>query len=326
MADLQKYFKEFHDEIKLGYGDNSILIEKRDTVRRDLRIGLRKMFGAKYPKFTCFNQGSYALGTGVYPLDSDYDIDIGIVFQISRKEFSPTQVKGWVHDALNTKNRTVYYKRPCLSVQYHQSSEAAYHIDLAVYTKEVNTFFDRKTYYIAKGYEGSEDKYKLWELAEPFELLDRIKKKFADAEDRAQFRRVIRYLKRWNDLNFYSDGHAKPRGIAITALAYKLFRPNKSYDWQLGKYRYNDLKALRGFVSSIIRSFDWFDNIAVKLPVKPYNNLFDKMTNKQMKDFKARLSSLKNTLDVAVNEKDIEEACYALWQEFGDDFPTPGYD
>ena len=326
MADLQKYFKEFHDEIKLGYTDNSILLEKRNTVLRDLKIGLRKMFGAQYPKFKFFNQGSYALGTGVFPLDSDYDIDIGIIFQLNRKDFNPTQVKSWVHDALNTKNRTVYYKRPCLTVQYHHSGIEDHHIDLAVYVEEVNTFFNRTKYFIAKGYIGSEEKYKVWELAEPFELLNCIKNKFADAEDRAQLRRVIRYLKRWNDLNFYSEGNAKPRGIAITALAYRLFCPNKSFDWNLGKYCFNDLKALRSFVSSIITNFDWSGNIAVKLPVKPHNNLFDKMTNNQMKDFKKRVSFFKDTLDLAVNEKDTEDACYALWQEFGDDFPTPGYE
>jgi hypothetical protein len=326
MADLQKYFKQFHEEIKLSYGENSLLLEKRDIVRRDLRIGLRKMFSARYPKFKYFNQGSYALGTGVYPLDGDFDIDIGIVFEVNRKEFNPTQVKGWVHDALNTKNRTVFYKRPCLTVQYHQSGYEAYHVDLAVYTKETDALFNRTNYYIAKGYTGSEEKYKIWELAEPFELLSRIRSKFADAEDWAQFRRVIRYMKRWNDFNFYSDGNAKPRGIAITALAYKLFRPDKTYDYAAEKYRYNDLKALRGFVSRVIGNFDWFGNIAVNLPVKPGNNLFDKMTNKQMKDFRARLESLKIALDFAIRAKDAEEACYALWQQFGDDFTTPGYE
>lgn len=325
MADLQKYFKEFHDEIKLGYKDNAVLIEKRNTVVRDLRLGLRKMFGAQYPKFTFFSQGSYALGTGIYPIDCDYDIDIGIVFEINRKEFSSPQVKSWIHDALNTKNRTVYYKRPCITVQYHFSGEEDHHIDLAIYTKET-TFFNNTRYYIAKGYVGSEEKYKVWELAEPFELLNRIKKKFDDADDQAQFRRVIRYLKRWNDRNFYSDGNAKPRGIAITALAYRLFRPNKSFDLNAWKYRYNDLKALRGFVASIIKNFDFQGNIAVNLPVKPHNNLFDKMTNKQMKDFRERLSDFKDALDSAVKEKDVEETCYSLWNEFGDAFPTPGYD
>ncbi len=326
MAELQKYFKKFHDRIKLDYTDNSILLEKRNTVLRDLRVGLRKMFGAGYPKFTYFNQGSYALGTGVYPLDGDYDIDIGIVFQVSRKDFYPTDLKSWVHDALCTKNRTVYYKRPCLTVQYHKAGEEDHHVDLVVYAKEETAFFNETKYYVAKGRIGSEEKYKIWELAQPFELLNCFKRKFADAEDRAQFRRTIRYLKRWNDLNFYSDGHAKPRGIAITALAYKLFRPNKSFDWNSWKYRFDDLKALRDFVSAIIRNFDGAGNIAVKLPVKPGNNLFDKMTNNQMKDFKTKLSTLKDSLNTAVREKDTEDACYSLYEEFGDAFPTPGYE
>lgn len=326
MADLQKYFNKFHDQIKLGYADNTVLIEKRKTVIRDLKIGLRKMFGAQYPKFKWFSQGSYALGTGVYPLDGDYDIDIGIIFEIDRKDFSPIEVKSWVRDALKTKNRTVYYKRPCLTVQYHLAGEEDHHIDLAVYTKEITRFFNNTKYYIAKGYIGSEEKHKIWELAEPFELLNCIKRKFADANDQAQFRRVIRYLKRWNACNFYSDGNARPRGIAITALAYRLFQPNKSFDWNSWKNRYNDLKALRRFVASIIRNFDMQGNIAVKLPVKPYNNLFARMTNNQTKDFQERLSELKQTLDFADKEKNTEEACYALWQQFGNDFPTPGYD
>ena len=326
MADVQKYFKEFHDYIKLDYESNSILRQKRDIVLRDLQSGLRRMFGAEAPQFTWFNQGSYVLKTGVYPLDSDFDIDVGIVFKLNRNDFSPTRVKSWIYEALATKNRTVYFKRPCVSVQYHYAGEESYHVDLAIYTEEESRFFKQQTFYLAKGYPSSKNDYKLWELAEPFELLDLIKSKFEDTDDRAQFRRVIRYLKRWNDLNFYSDGNYKPRGIAVTALAFNLFRVCKTYDSDWEKYRYNDLKALRNFVSSVLDSFDWFGGISVELPVEPGNNLFDKMTANQMEDFKNRLLSFKDTLDYAVEERNVEEACYALWEEFDDDFPTPGYE
>jgi hypothetical protein len=326
MADVQKYFKEFHDLIKLDYECNSLLRRKREIVLRDLESGLRRMYGDKAPQFTWFNQGSYVLKTGVYPLDSDFDIDVGIVFKLNRNDFSPTRVKGWVCDALDTKNRTVYFKRPCVSVQYHESGEESFHVDLAVYAEEKSLFFKQQIFHLAKGKTRSKNDYKLWEPAEPFKLLDLMKSKFKDTEDRAQFRRVIRYLKRWNDLNFYSVGNYKPRGIAITALALNLFRVYKSYDADSENYRYNDLKALRNFVSSILGSFSLFGNISVRLPVQPGNDLFEKMTSNQMKDFKNRLSSFKETLDYAVRVRSFEDACYALWEEFDDDFPTPGYE
>lgn len=325
MADVQKHFIEFHDAIKLSYDDNAVLRDKRDIVLSDLKRGLRRMFPPpqKSPVFKYFNQGSYALGTGIVPLDGDYDIDVGIVFQLNSSEFSPTRVKSWIHDALSTRNRTVYFMRPCIRVQYHQNEYEAFHIDLAVYTREDNILTSKPAFYISKGLPNSNRENVLWEAAQPFELLNLIRKRFNDIEDAKQFRRVIRYLKRWNDLNFYSGGHAKPRGIAITALAYRLFRPVKNYDWSTGKNCPNDLHATRNFVSSIINSFGFFNGrIAVKLPVQPYNDIFAKMTDKQMADFKQRLLALKSSLDSAIRKRSVEDACDILCEEFGDDFPT----
>lgn len=330
MADVQKYFKEFHDQIKLDYECNSVLRRKRDIVLLDLESDLRRLFGDdRAPQFTWFNQGSYVLKTGVYPLDgdfNDFDIDVGIVFKLNADDFSPTRVKSWVYDALDTKNRTVYFKRSCVSVQYHESGEEAFHVDLAVYAEGESLILNQPTFHLAKGKARSRKDLKLWEPAEPFKIIDLIKAKISDAADRAQFRRTIRYLKRWNDLNFYSYGNYKPRGIAVTALALNLFRICKTYDAVSESYRYNDLKALRDLVSLILGSFDWFGNISIRLPIQPGNDLFEKMTANQMNDFRNKLSCLKETLDYAVCERSVEDACYALWEEFDDDFPTPGYE
>ena len=99
MANVQTHFLKFHNEIKLSYENNLLLRERRAVVLRDLKKGLKRKFSTSAPKFTYFNQGSYALGTGIVPLDSSYDIDVGIVFQLDRKNFSPTEVKEWVYDA-----------------------------------------------------------------------------------------------------------------------------------------------------------------------------------------------------------------------------------
>ena len=116
MANVQTYFNKFDEKIRRSYNDNSILREKRDLLVNDLRVGLRRYFqdyNMRTPRFETFNQGSYAIGTGIEPLPGeDYDIDVGLVFHLSRNDHSSVEVKQWVHEALNTGNRTVEFKRP----------------------------------------------------------------------------------------------------------------------------------------------------------------------------------------------------------------------
>ena len=64
------------------------------------------------------------------------------------------------------------------------------------------------------------------------------------------------------------------------------------------------------------------DKISVKLPVAPYNNLFEKMTDNQMLTFKQKLETLKTALENASADVLISTACTRLVKVFGDDFPT----
>jgi hypothetical protein len=323
MANLQNQFSKFNSVIKMGYEESSSLREKRETILNDLKSGLKRLFPSKTPTFSSFHQGSYAIGTGVKPLQGDdFDIDIGIVFNFSKNDYSPTEVKGWVHDALNTLGRTVEYKRPCVRVQYRKNFEKTFHVDLAIYSDPDYEKIWEKNHYIAKGYYGSKEEYKLWEVSEPFALVELFKKRFQNAGDRDQFRRVIRYLKRWKDYNFTSNGYAKPSGIAITALAINHFKPATKYDWQTNSVCYNDIEATNNLVSNILIQFGWGNRISVNLPVKPYNNLFEKMTDNQMSNLKTELTNLRTALTVATNETDTSKACRTLQRVFGNDFPS----
>ena len=66
---LQKEFIEFHDNIKLE-DENETLREKRDILLNKLK----KNISEEAASYTHFNQGSYAMGTGVKPEDGDYDM------------------------------------------------------------------------------------------------------------------------------------------------------------------------------------------------------------------------------------------------------------
>ncbi|MCU0440452.1 MAG: hypothetical protein MUC49_21375 [Raineya sp.] len=262
------------------------------------------------------------MATGVEPLgEEDYDIDVGIIFNILKDEHDPVGIKKVVFDILDAVyQRNVEIKRPCVRVQYKKAGEKVYHIDLAIYSYDKN-----KRLYIAKGFPGSSSDKKIWEVSEPYQLKELIKAKIKDELDRDQFRRVIRYLKRWKDYNFSSEGTERPTGIALTALCYNLFSVEKNIVLTSSgrNYKYNDLKALLNVVSNILSSFSWWDNtISVILPVKPYNNLFEKMSNNQMLNFKQKLETLKKTLELAMQEMQITKACMHLQGVFGSNFPT----
>ena len=326
MANIQTYFNKFDDTIRRSYDDGSILREKRDLLLRDIRDDLQSHFqvaGLRIPRFDDFNQGSYAMGTGIAPLPGeDYDIDVGLVFHIPKEGYSPVEVKQWVHDALQSGNRKVEYKRPCVRVQYHRAGEVLYHVDLAIYSGG-NSNWDNQIY-LAKGFLGSASKDQVWEISEPKRLIKTFQQKFQHQEgNRNQFRRVIRFLKRWKDFNFRADGNGRPTGIAITACAMNWFQVGTIYNPDTGRWDYNDLTALKNLTKVIIDQFARSGRISVNLPVPPRNDLFEKMGDKQMGNFKSRLEMLKDALTQVERTVVPLTACHLLRDVFGDDFPTP---
>ena len=326
MIKLQTYFNKFHETIRRNYSDSSILREKRELLLRDLREGFGRYaqnHNVKIPRFEHFNQGSYAIGTGIEPLlGEDYDIDVGLIFHLSKEIYSPVQVKEWVYEALHTGNRTVEYKRPCVRVQYHRAGEELFHVDLAVYSGNVSNWNNQT--YLAKGFPGSAAENRIWEVAEPKKLLEIFQQKFQNQGGRDQFRRVIQYLKRWKDVTFRAEGNERPTGIAMTACAMNWFQVETTYNPHTYRWQYDDFTALKNLVRSILNQFNFGSRISVCLPVPPYNDLFLKMSDRQMQNFKTQITGLYSVdLGTAENAQTDYLACSALQRAFGDDFPLP---
>ena len=91
MADVQKQFGEFNEAIRLKqYEENTTLREKRDVVLKKLKERMKALFKEKdeaQPTYTHFDQGSYKLGTGVKPLEGDFDIDVGLRFDVTKEDY-----------------------------------------------------------------------------------------------------------------------------------------------------------------------------------------------------------------------------------------------
>jgi hypothetical protein len=320
---LQKYFEEFNKKIKMDYDELSELAEKRDIIVNKLKEA------DDLPRFEEFNQGSYAMFTGVKPLDKDYDIDVGLRFKVNKNEYDPLKLKQKVYEILE--DHTDYgaeIKKPCVTVKYKKNGEIAYHVDLAIYAYEDKDNTDSQLY-LARG---TNKDNKEWEEADPIKLKDDIMGKWEDSEQRDQYRRIIRYMKRWKNLKFSSDGNSEPPGIGITLLAYEKFTPQK-YDWLESKYKFDDLEALITFVQEIKNMFipteysvkrgEYLYKIELSLPEKPYTNVFFKMSEIHMTEFKKKIDKLLNDLEEVKKESDIIEQCIKLNKIFGNDFPIP---
>lgn len=322
MADIQKQFREFHDTIKLD-DENEILREKREIIIRRLKEKL-----SDRPSFEHFVQGSYAMSTGIKPLDGVYDIDVGISFNVDKKDYKdPVELKRWVADALKSyTNKDPEIKDACVRVTYIRDGEDAFCVDLPVYAGKNQ---DGKLY-LARGREYSSEDKREWQASDPKGLIQLIRDHFDDKDDRSQFRRVVRALKRWSQIKFDGEGHGKPTGVALTVSAYQWMKPEYTVDSFSKARRYNDLKAMLGLVNEMINNFkivltdDGFaKRIIVKSPVDPEDDLFAKMTNKQMDNFKQKLEVLRDALEYADAVPDPVEACETLRSQIGDEFPVP---
>ncbi len=325
---LQTYFEKFNKSIKMDYDELSELAEKRDILIKKLRNN------ENIPSFNEINQGSYSMYTGVKPLgDKDYDIDVGLRFNANKADYKdPLELKKIIRDVL--KNHTEYgakIKNPCVTVTYKKDGEISYHIDLVTYIYEDKDDKNSQLY-LARGKEFAQEENKYWEKTDPIELKDKINNKFEDEDARGQYRRVIRYLKRWKNIKFDSEGNSEPPGIGITLLAYEKFQPQE-YDSIQQKYICDDLNALIDLVNSIKNMFCYVGysidrkellyRIKLNLPVEPYADVFEKMTDIQMTEFKNKIDALLNDLKDVRNEAELVEQCTMLRKIFGDDFEVP---
>jgi hypothetical protein len=300
----QQQFIDYYQAIKLNE-EHADLREKRRIIIDALKSGLPE----DIPNWTYFNQGSYAMHTGVMPPDGNYDIDLGIVFEMDRSAYSALAIKKVICNTLNKGNRSVEIKYPCVRVNYMKQGEVDFHVDLAIYCKEGDQ------YYLAKADLNSEDDDIIWEIAAPKELIDWVYDRF-EGEDRRQFRRVISYFKKWRNLKI---GHSNLPSIALTVLAGENFTPN--FD-PLNSDKPRDLLAFKSLATYMKNKLTW-GLLNVNLPVMPYSNLVGKLTDLQKETLRDKLDILITALEAAETETYTHKACCKLEKQLGEEFPVP---
>lgn len=299
---FQKMLEIFHKKIKV---ETEELREKRDILIDKIKSSLKDK---GHPIFTIINQGSYIYGVGIKPLSGqEYDIDVGFVFPINSKNFTPNDVRSWVFAAIKNHTNNVEERGPCIRVRY----AAGYHIDLVIYAQ----FCDdsgNDNFQLAK-------KDNTWSSSEPKRLkdyIDNARQKFSATKDSSgsdQIQRITRYLKRWNDLDIPEDSPSKPSGLATLLLVIKNL-PAPMLD---SSGTISDIDALISIAQQVCFNMG---RIVINKPTQPYEDLYEKLDEKAMTRFKQRFACLLSDLGAckSVNEVDAIEL---LKKQFGNDFP-----
>lgn len=317
---IQTHFNKFHDRIKLGREDDAYrkARERDDSIKRAMKTEFRD---AGYPIVDDFMQGSLKTHTGIVPLSGDHDIDRALVIDDDTAPENPVTPKKKALDVLENRGfKNAKIKKPCVTADYASDNV---HIDFIIYKRSGDQ------HYLAVGKANSDESNREWSATDPHGLTDWINDDSqydrADAKDvLAQFRRLVRYLKRWRDEQFSETVAAKVFSIGLTVMVKHEFVPSFSTEGAR-----QDLQSLRKTVAAILdaRYFDEEDEgryrVRVDLPVEPWRNIFYGSSLDTGTQLYNKLKRLKEKLAEAEELSDERKQCQILNELFGDDFKVP---
>ena len=288
-----------------------------DSITADVKQAFKD---ANYPTTSDFIQGSLATHTAIVPIKGDYDVDRALVIDDSTAPENPVEPKQTTLDVLEKRGfKNAKIKKPCVTADY--ASENV-HIDFPIYKRK------EESYHLAIGKKNSDEKNREWSAADPRGLIDWINDSSsygAEADKvNGQFRRIVRYLKRWRDVQFSENVAKKVYSVGLTVMAKERF--GSEFDTE--GFR-QDLIALRQTVENILNGayFQAAGNgqyrVSVILPKKPWRNIFDGSSLDTGTQLHNKIKALKDKLVDAEKLDDEREQCKILNKLFGSDFVVP---
>ena len=268
---IQTHFHDFHDRIKLARGDGAYKTarERDDSIKKDVMAAFKE---AGYPVVSDFIQGSLKTNTGVRPLNGDYDVDRALVIDYEAVPDNPVTPKKKALDVLEDRGfKNARIKKPCVTADYLSDN---IHIDFIIYRRSGDQ------HWLAVGKKNSDEANREWSSCDPLGLLEWINDTddFGDdaADAGAQFRRLVRYLKRWRDVKFTESVAAKIYSIGLTVMV------KQQFQWSFNDEGVeDDLTALRETANAILEGPYFTEveadgyHVSVELPVEPCRDIFD---------------------------------------------------
>lgn len=316
---IQTHFHQFHDRIKLARGDGAYKTarERDDSIKKDVMAAFRE---AGYPVVSDFIQGSLKTNTGVRPLNGDYDVDRALVINAQDAPENPITPKKNALDVLEDRGfKNAKIKKPCVTADYLSDN---IHIDFIIYKRS------GAQHWLAVGKKNSDGPNRTWSACDPLGLLEWINDTDSYGDDAAdagaQFRRLVRYLKRWRDVQFTESVAAKIYSIGLTVMVKQRFRfsfDNEGVEDDLTALCKTALAILEGPYFTEVEADRY--SVSVLLPAEPWRDIFDGSSLNTGTRFHNELARLVEQLEEAAEEVDERKQCEILNKVFGDDFKIP---
>ncbi|MBU2886288.1 nucleotidyltransferase [Gilvimarinus agarilyticus] len=316
---LQAQFIQFNNKIYLKKTDSRLeeVRGKRDRINSVVKARFKEN---GWGDVSIFLQGSYATDLSIVPLDGDYDIDVAVVIPYDTAPDSPITLKKEMLSILQDRGLSdATIKRPCVTAQYLSDGKPKFHIDYPIYRCTGNH------YELAWGKPTSAEKDKKWSSGDPRGLVDWTDYSTLDVDEKRQYKRMVRFLKRWRDLRYVST-EVKPYSVGLTILIRQNFVDSFSDDGEA-----DDLSALISTIdrimgcSAFVSLGDNKYDLVVSLPTSPYVDVFKDHGNGMGTKLYNRLGQLKNRLLAAQSKSTVVAASKILSEGnvFGSDFPVP---
>jgi len=289
MANLHSQFKKFEERISLSSTQRDLIVKRHSTLRTVITDYFKKKSGISIPDF--FIQGSYKMNTMVQKKDGSFDVDLGIFFP-QKPSLTPTTMQSNVLEA--AKNQTTsgaQHLKKCIRVNYVGEFSA----DLPVYY-QVGT--NSQAYIAVKNSD--------WIKDDPEKFVNWVNdnRKSKEIGNDGQLVRVIKYLKRWANLQSFKT----PSGAALTVWVCKNFKASGD----------RDDDALSKTINEIHSSFWW--TISCQCPVEPFYDLTSNLDSIQKDKFKEALGKLKDDAARALSSSDTSLAVSYWAKHLGDKF------
>lgn len=297
MYDLSSKFNTFYTSyVVLPQSEQNSLYDKKNLNLQRLKNGLKEYndeYKTSYSVAEDCVQGSVAMSTVVQNEDSDYDIDVAVVFNKSVLGDKGAQAtRNMVANALRRKtkqfNAEPEVKTSCVRVKYADG----YHIDFAIYRRSYDYVNEEWIY----EHSGSE-----WSSRELRGLTDWFKTQNDNSD--GKLRKVIRLSKMF--CKSRSSWKNMPSGLLQTVLCDEKLQ--KSYD-RIDELFYYTMKEIVNRIEN---------STSVIAPVDNGRDLTPRQSDKQkMINWKNRLKSKLADLDVLFSEDCTQTDAIQAWYGF----------
>lgn len=297
MYDLSSKFNTFYSShVVLPQADQNELYHKKDLNIKRLKDGLKEYNaenGTEYSVEEVCVQGSVAISTVVQNEDSDYDIDVAIVFDKDALGDKGAQAtRNMVANALRRKtklfNADPEVKTSCVRIKYAEG----YHIDFAVYRRYYDALYNCWIYEHA----GSD-----WEERELKGLVEWFETKNKDFD--GKLRKVVRLSKMF--CKSRENWKNMPSGLLQTVLCGEKLQD--TYD-RSDELFYYTMKETVTRLESVID---------VAAPVDNGRDLTPrKIDTKRMINWKNRLKSKLEDLSILFKDDCTKDDALQAWYGF----------